>query len=125
LYEKNDQLHEVAKRWALSLADESAITTEFVLLEAYDHFSDPFYRPRVRSIQRNTILNPRITLVGLSSQLFTDALELFSARPDKAWTLTDCTSMLTMERHGVTRALTYDQHFTQAGFEAMLRRDPG
>jgi predicted nucleic acid-binding protein len=29
-----------------------------------------------------------------------------------------------MQRRGVTRALTYDHHFEQAGFEALLRRDP-
>jgi hypothetical protein len=29
-----------------------------------------------------------------------------------------------MERRGITRALTHDQHFEQAGFEALLRRDP-
>lgn len=29
-----------------------------------------------------------------------------------------------MKSAGVTRALTHDHHFEQAGFEALLRRDP-
>ena len=29
-----------------------------------------------------------------------------------------------MREHGVKRALAYDAHFEQAGFEALLRSDP-
>jgi len=29
-----------------------------------------------------------------------------------------------MQRRGISRALTYDHHFEQAGFEALPRREP-
>jgi predicted nucleic acid-binding protein len=40
---------------------------------------------------------------------------------DKSWSLTDCASFLIMEAMGIREALTYDNHFLQAGFTALLR----
>ena len=51
-------------------------------------------------------------------------LERYARSDDKAWGLTDCVSFVLMEEHSVTRALAHDHHFEQAGFEALLRRDP-
>jgi predicted nucleic acid-binding protein len=52
--------------------------------------------------------------------LFDAGLELYSRRPDKEWSLTDCISFVVMEEHGLTEALTTDHHFEQAGFTALL-----
>jgi len=35
--------------------------------------------------------------------------------------LTDCASFLILEAEGIESALTHDQHFAQAGFQALLR----
>jgi hypothetical protein len=48
-------------------------------------------------------------------------LTLFSRRPDKEWSLTDCTSFVVMQQERLTDALTTDHHFEQAGFRALLR----
>jgi hypothetical protein len=55
-----------------------------------------------------------------SSDLFYAGLDLFSRRPDKYWSLTDCISFVVMERFSMTDALTADRHFQQAGFNALL-----
>jgi predicted nucleic acid-binding protein len=49
------------------------------------------------------------------------AIELYSQRPDKEWSLTDCVSFITMQEHGLAEALTGDHHFEQAGFVALLK----
>lgn len=56
--------------------------------------------------------------------LFEAGLQLHEERGDKTWLLTDCISFVLMERHGIRQALAFDVHFEQAGFEALLRRDP-
>jgi predicted nucleic acid-binding protein len=45
---------------------------------------------------------------------------LYEERPDKRWTLTDCTSFVVMEEENLAEALTGDRHFQQAGFTALL-----
>jgi len=47
-------------------------------------------------------------------------MELFRNRPDKAWSLADCTSFVVMADHHLAEALTCDPHFAQAGFRALL-----
>ena len=56
------------------------------------------------------------------SQLELDAgINLYLSRPDKDWSLTDCTSFVAMQERGLTDALTADHHFEQAGFIALLK----
>ena len=42
---------------------------------------------------------------------------------DKEWGLTDYISFIVMEDHGLTDALTADEHFQQAWFRVLLRED--
>jgi predicted nucleic acid-binding protein len=52
---------------------------------------------------------------------FITGLELYRARPDKGYSLTDCISMDLMRRTGLTDVLTDDAHFAQEGFVCLLR----
>lgn len=64
--------------------------------------------------------NPDVEIVPPSSSLFAAGLILFESRADKGWGVTDCTSFIAMSDHGLTQALTTDEHFRQAGFDALL-----
>lgn len=59
----------------------------------------------------------------ITPQLFERAFDLYVKYQDKAWGLTDCVSFVVMREAGITQALTSDQHFQQAGFEAMMADD--
>lgn len=48
-----------------------------------------------------------------------EAWDLFRARPDKRYSLTDCLSFVIMRRNGVDTALSTDQHFKQEGFRTL------
>jgi predicted nucleic acid-binding protein len=56
-----------------------------------------------------------------SRELFLAGLDLYRARPDKGYSLTDCMSMLIMRREGLAEILTHDRHFEQEGFRALFR----
>ena len=60
-------------------------------------------------------------IIPPEADLFRRALELYSDRPDKDWSLTDCTSFVVMAERRLTEAATGDHHFEQAGFRALLR----
>ena len=49
------------------------------------------------------------------------AYQLWKSRPDKNWSLVDCTSFVLMEDEGITKSLTSDHHFEQAGFVQLLK----
>jgi len=59
-------------------------------------------------------------LYPITESLLQEALNLYRARPDKDWGLTDCLSFVLMKQEGMTEALTADVHFRQAGFTALL-----
>ena len=66
-------------------------------------------------------VDPTVEVVPQTSADFEEALLLYSERADKAWSHTDCSSSNIMRRFGIDEALTYDRHFEQAGFAALLR----
>ena len=63
-------------------------------------------------------------LSSISDSLLAEATGLYRERSDKDWGLTDCISFVLMQQHGVSEALTADQHFAQAGFKALLLEMP-
>jgi hypothetical protein len=118
-----DALHRRAVAWAQSLS-ERLLATEYVLCETVNSLSRRADRPRAHRIIELISCDLSYTLVPASPELFAAGLRLHRDRPDKEWSLTDCISFHLMRERGLTRALAYDLHFEQAGFEALLRRDP-
>jgi len=96
------------------------ITTHGVMLEIGNALSKPRYR--VAAIKLLTALqhDPVVEIVPISETLFREAFELYRQRPDKCWGLTDCLSFAVMQRRNIREALTADEHFSQAGFVALL-----
>lgn len=62
-----------------------------------------------------------LTAACASVSLVTTDVELYAARFNKGYSLTDCISMQTMRHLGVTDVLTNDRHFEQEGFRALFR----
>ena len=65
--------------------------------------------------------DPNTTIVLPTSGLFDAGCDLYSQRPDKGWSLTDCISFAAMRQNGIFQALTADHHFEQAGFTVLLK----
>jgi predicted nucleic acid-binding protein len=87
-------------------------------------FSSPEDRPKGHAALGDIRARPEWEVIEASPELFTAGVAIHRQHVDKAWSLTDCLSFLVMRERGILRALTYDHHFEQAGFEALLRRDP-
>ena len=114
-----DQYHRVAVDVS-RLPWKQIVTTEFILVELGAAFSKPDERADFLLLDKMARTRADILLITATSELLQRGRDLFAARPDKAWSLTDCTSFVVMQEHGLTDALTTDQHFTQAGFRALL-----
>ncbi len=119
----DDTLAHRAVPWEERLR-EPLLTSEFVLVEVADALGLPRNRSMVRPFFNSLRQDNVIEIVPASSELFDDGLQFYDARNDKEWSLTDCISFVLMRQRGITRALAFDHHFEQAGFEALLRRKP-
>ena len=62
-----------------------------------------------------------VVVDGLTPALFDEGFDLYRTYRDKEWGLVDCISFVVMRKAGIQEALTFDQHFVQAGFRALMR----
>ena len=116
-----------ADQWHTSARDLSRsvpgplLTTEFVLMEAGDGMSQPENRGRFARLLELLRSQSDVEITPADSGLFRQGCNLHARRPDKEWSLTDCTSFVVMKERAIERALTSDQHFAQAGFQVLMK----
>jgi hypothetical protein len=96
------------------------VTTDLIIVELADALCKPEYRQEVIAIWRILETDNDSSVVEVSAALLWKGRELYAARSDKDWPLTDCVSFVVMQELGLTDALTADRHFNQAGFNSLL-----
>lgn len=117
----NDEFHEIAVEFAQNLLGQIYVT-EYVLIELGNALRIRSDRDAYVSTLALIDGDPNVTWVPASTGLFRQAVELFASRPDKEWSIVDCTSFVVMKQRRLREALTADRHFEQAGFRALLRQ---
>ncbi len=116
---ERDELYDRARQISAKLAGPN-LTTEFVLIEVANFCRHGDQRSVFERLVANLEKASDVEVLPASGELFKGGLDLFAARPDKHWSLTDCISFVVMQERGLTEALTADSHFEQAGFSALL-----
>ena len=101
-------------------SDQPVSTTTWILLELGDALRRGRDRAAFSALLGDLAKDPETTVIAADESLFDKALELFRARSDKEWSLTDCTSFVVMQEGGLTESLTSDRHFEQTGFAALF-----
>jgi uncharacterized protein len=89
-------------------------------MEIADGLSAVRFRELAARAIRALIADDAVKIIPATTSLFNDAMTLFVSRTDKAWGLTDCSSFVVMTENGITDALTTDDDFQQAGFNALM-----
>ena len=97
-------------------------TTDAVVLEFLAAFSaaGPYLRQQAAARVEEMLSDPGMRVVEVRHARLLEGLALYKARLDKAYSLTDCVSMQTMQREGLTDVLSNDRHFTQEGFRIVF-----
>jgi len=120
LANRRDQYH----RQAIDLADQydewPLLTTEAVLLEVGNALARNHKQEAVAIIER-LLAAVEIEIVRMTPDLFARAFAVYKQHQDKSWGLVDCLSFVAMREAKINRALTFDRHFVQAGFECLMR----
>lgn len=117
---ERDQQHECAKDLAKSCVGSRFVVTEPILLEIGNALARKFKDYAIHTIDQ-FLETKDIELVRLTPELFEAGYSLYKSHRDKEWGLVDCISFVVMRRAGIEEALTFDQHFVQAGFRALMR----
>ncbi|OYD97577.1 PIN domain nuclease [Nostoc sp. 'Peltigera membranacea cyanobiont' 210A] len=120
LINQRDQYHQRASELADSLETQLLITTDAVLLEIGNALARNYKNEAVEIIE-HFFGSDEVEIVRLTPELFAQAFTLHKTHQDKAWGLVDCISFVVMKQAEVSQALTFDQHFVQAGFQALMR----
>ncbi len=92
--------------------------------EVLNYFAVPATRSRAVRLYHACRNRQEISVHHFQADQSEAAVRLYESRPDKSWGITDCLSFEIMRILSDTKALSTDHHFEQAGFEALLLRDP-
>ena len=124
LLNPHDDLHDKALNLSKAVQPAHIVTTEMVLVEVLNDFSDrgEYFRQTAVNLIRSLYQHPNTTVILQTSVQFQAALMLYEQRPDKEWSQTDCVSFKIMEDQIIVEALAYDKHFVQAGYTALMRK---
>ncbi len=121
IFNERDSRHKEAIAFSQANTNKTIITTDEILTEFPAYFSgDPEARVGAAEVVHDILEDANVRVVEQSRESFLKGLELYKARPDKGYSLTDCISMNTMRAEGVVDVLTNDVHFRQEGFRALF-----
>jgi predicted nucleic acid-binding protein len=114
----NDQSHKSAlQHWQkLSKKSPKLVITSFIFGEVVTFFNSRGYHARAVEVGNRFLQSPSVEIVQVDGALMLEGWGMMQQHQDKDFSLADCISFVVMRRLGITHALTFDRHFTQAGF---------
>ena len=120
LLNQRDEYHAQAKAILPRVRAAAEVwVTEAVLVEVGNALS-VFNRTAAVQFIQQCYHTVNMRVISVDTPLLIRALQMYHARPDKTWGLTDCISFVVMQEQGLTDAVTADEHFLQAGHRALL-----
>jgi len=123
LVNKSDSLHRKARKIRDRLLEQSIrfAVSDYVIVEIANALSRAPWRETAIRLISSIYASDDVIVVEVDKALLQEAWELYRAREDKDWSLTDCTSFVIMNKGGMRRAFTSDNHFEQAGFSVLMK----
>jgi len=119
LVNERDQYHDRAQELADLFEGHDLLITDAVLLEIGNALARGFKEQAIEIITY-FFESEEVEIFRHSSQIFDKAFALYKKYADKEWSLVDCISFIVMRERGIKQALTFDRHFEQAGFDAIM-----
>jgi len=122
IVDRHQSLHRRATEVSRSLGLTPIVTSDVVLTELLNFFCErgEYWRSISTRLVDELLANPQVTVEPQTRDLFLAGLSLYRSRRDKGYSMTDCTSMVMMQRRGVRAVLTSDHHFEQEGLDILL-----
>lgn len=119
-----DPWAESAKQAKAELGQVLLVTSDEVLTEfltAMSKAGSPLRQSTVKMV-RTILADPNIRVMAQSRDSFLGALDRYEKREDKRYSLTDCSSMNSMDAEAIKDILTNDHHFQQEGYNVLMKK---
>ena len=118
-----DNLNPLATAMAARLGNFRGVTSEMVLTELLNALCSrgEFLRKSAIRLTHRLRNDSKTIIIPQTSEQFQQAFDFYQRRLDKGYSLTDCASMQIMRQLEIYEILTFDKHFQQEGFSALLR----
>lgn len=119
LNDKNDQYHNkaVAKSSLIKKQRIELITSEYVIDESITLIRYRMSHKASVIFGESLLKSSIVMIVDVSDEDRFKAWNIFKQYSDKELSFTDCTSFVLMKNLKLQKALTFDEHFRQMGFE--------
>ena len=118
-----DQFHAKAKKVfkELVITKSHFLTTNAVILELTNAFSDVKYKPIAIRLLNLIEKSNNWTVITIDEEMMKKGINRFKQMKDKDWSVVDCISMIIAEDSDIIKIFTNDHHFVQAGFIILLQ----
>ena len=118
-----DNAHELAIIMTARLGNFRGVTSEMVLTELLNALCSrgEYLRKSAIRLTHDLRNDSKTIIIPQTSEQFEQAFDFYQRRLDKGYSLTDCASMEIMGQLEIKEILTFDNHFQQEGFRALLR----
>lgn len=117
LEDADDQNHRAAAAFwkTFKKKPQKIITTSYIFDETITFLNRRINHEKAAEVGKLLLSSPSVELIHISEEHFDKSWRLFLKYRDKGFSFTDCISFLVMEEKSVKQALTFDEHFKQAG----------
>lgn len=98
------------------------VTTDLVFAEIVTFFNARGLHAKAVDVGDRLLGSDLVEIVTITPELRADAWAAFKRHADKKYSLADCASFVVMRKRRIGEALTFDDHFVQAGLSAVPGR---
>ena len=124
LWDASDEHHQRAVKFQseLSRKKRQFLTTDYIVDETATLLLMRHSHTAAVDFLKTILESGTLRLEWIDSDTFHSAAALFQGHDDKQWSFTDCVSFALMDELKIQDSFTTDHHFSQAGFNPLLRR---
>lgn len=117
LFDKRDKNHFCAKdNLEALIRNYNLCLSDFILFETITYLNCSIKRHDLAMRFLNKTQESVLRMLVVDEVIKATALKMFERYSDKDLSITDCTSFVLMNNHGITKYAGFDDHFRQMGF---------
>lgn len=123
IYNADDKFHDDASRMMKDISTGKIHLTRFYVSDYIFDEAMTFIECVLRdhelaqSVGEALLSSPFTIMLRVDDEVFKEAWDRFKASRDRSFT--DCSSFVLMERNGINHAFSFDEHFTEEGFQIL------